>query len=376
MIVAIILAAGKSQRLGYPKALLSLGNETFAARLLRLAGEAGVDTCRIVLGYRAKDLRRLLQVPDELVVVNQRYEEGQLVSLQCGLQGLNCDAVLVMPVDHPSISVHLLRQVISRFRRGQPPAVIPTYKGRGGHPTLFSHALFPELLECPPEAGARAVLNRHRGEICYLPTSEPAVIMDVDTADDYRRLLQFHGTEWKQGLSTACDGDQHESPASSSHYCPRCSGSLALRPTEPEGKVQLVCATCGYILYLNPKLVACTLPVLDGKLLLIRRGIEPGRGLWTIPGGYVDLGESTQEAAVRETLEEAGVEVTLQQLLGVYSYPGQMSAVVVYLAACPKAPLLPGVEALEACFFTPEEIPWEQLAFRSTSDALRDWLSA
>jgi molybdenum cofactor cytidylyltransferase len=230
MITALILAAGKSQRLGYPKALLSLGHETFAARLLRLAGEAGVDTCRIVLGYRARDLRRLLQLPDEVVVVNQRYEEGQLVSLQCGLQGLSCDAVLVMPVDHPAISVHVLRQIISRFRLGRPLAVIPTYKGRGGHPTLFSKALFPELLECPPEVGARAVLNRHRGDICYLPTTEPAVIMDVDTADDYRRLLQFHGTEWKQGLSTACDGDRHESPATVSQYCPRCSGDTLVQP--------------------------------------------------------------------------------------------------------------------------------------------------
>jgi CTP:molybdopterin cytidylyltransferase MocA/ADP-ribose pyrophosphatase YjhB (NUDIX family) len=379
MLAAIILAAGKSQRLGYPKALLSLGNEPFARRLMRIASEAGVDLCRVVLGYRARDLRRILELPDGLVVVNQKYEEGQLSSLQCGLQNLqevNCAGVLAMPVDHPMITTHLLRQMIGRFRHGGPAAVIPTHRGRRGHPTLFSRALFQELLQCPPENGARTVLNRHQEHVHYLPTADVSVLLDVDTPDDYRRLLQFYSTEWKSSLTLACEGDQHESLSTASHYCPRCSGRLTLQPTEPEGKSQRVCTVCGFILYLNPKLVSCTVPMLNGKLLLVRRSIEPCRGLWTIPGGYVDLGESTQEAAVRETLEEAGVRVTLGKLVGVYSYPHQPQVIVVYQAECPETPPIPGVETQEARYFSPEEIPWDRLAFRSTSDALRDWIGS
>ena len=248
MIAAIILAAGKSQRLGYPKALLSLGSETFAARLCRLAGEAGVDRLRVVLGYRAKDLRRLLGLPDDLVVVNNHHEEGQLSSLQRGLQDLEADAVLVMPVDHPLITVHLLRQMVDCFRLHQPHGVIPTFKGRGGHPALFSRDLFPELLNCPPEDGARPVLNRHRDAIYRMPTREAAVILDVDTADDYRRVLQFHCAEWKQALPSACEGEQPEPVVIPSDYCPRCSNLLPLHPAEAVVKSQWTCATCGYIL--------------------------------------------------------------------------------------------------------------------------------
>ena len=252
MIAAIILAAGKSQRLGYPKALLSLGNETFSHRLLRLAREAGADPIRIVLGYRAREFRRQLELPEEAVLVNPRYEEGQLSSLQCGLRGLDCDAALILPVDHPMVTAQLLRQIVGRFLQTRALAVIPTHKGRGGHPTLFSRALFPELLEDSLEDGARTVLSRHRAEICYLPATDPAAIMDVDTPDDYRRLLQFHTMEWKRDPSPAGEGDAHESLATASHYCPRCSGSLNLRVTEPEGKPQRVCSVCGFIFHPMP----------------------------------------------------------------------------------------------------------------------------
>ena len=104
---------------------------------------------------------------------------------------------------------------------------------------------------------------------------------------------------------------------------------------------RLVCTACGFVFYLDPKVASGAVFSFNGGIVLVRRAIEPSYGKWVFPGGYVDLGESTQEAAIRETLEEAGVKVTLQQLAGVYSYPGQISAVVVYLAACPKARLLP-----------------------------------
>ena len=137
-----------------------------------------------------------------------------------------------------------------------------------------------------------------------------------------------------------------------------------------------MCGGCGFVFYLHPKLVAGTLPVRDGRILMTRRAIEPSRGLWTFPGGFVYWGEDVQDAARRETREEVGLVLELDGLHGVYSYPGAPAAIVVFRARVPD-----GVEAvadanevLEIRYFAADEIPWGDLAFPSTGDALRDWV--
>ncbi|MCL5109756.1 MAG: NUDIX domain-containing protein [Chloroflexi bacterium] len=141
-----------------------------------------------------------------------------------------------------------------------------------------------------------------------------------------------------------------------------------------EERTRLVCQHCGYIQYLNPKVVAATLPVIDGKVVLIRRGIEPRLGTWSYPAGYVELGETVEEAARRETSEEACLQVSLVRLLDVYTSPGGRVVVIAYLAQCPDGQPRPGSEALEVGLFAPEEVPWEELAFPTTVAALRDWV--
>ncbi|HEV8614634.1 MAG TPA: NUDIX hydrolase [Methylomirabilota bacterium] len=158
-------------------------------------------------------------------------------------------------------------------------------------------------------------------------------------------------------------------------FCPLCSATLAREPVPPDHREQAVCSACRFVFYLNPKVVAGTIPEQDGRLLLTRRSIEPGHGLWTFPGGFVDFGETVSDAAVRETLEETGLKVELTGLLNVYSYPGS-PVIIVYrarvtggtLTACDENDLLEWV--------TPEEIPWPQLAFPSTREALREWVGA
>ena len=105
------------------------------------------------------------------------------------------------------------------------------------------------------------------------------------------------------------------------HYCPVCGGQLAelLLPTEE--RPRLVCMNCGYIHYLNPKVVCGTLPIEDGGVWLLRRGIEPRLGYWTYPAGFLELDESTEEGAIRETREELGCDVSIDGLFGVYSRP-------------------------------------------------------
>jgi ADP-ribose pyrophosphatase YjhB (NUDIX family) len=157
-------------------------------------------------------------------------------------------------------------------------------------------------------------------------------------------------------------------------YCPKCAGGLQpvlLKAGEPE---RLVCGACGFIFYQDPKVAACTISMVDGGIVLLKRAIEPHRGKWVFPGGFVDRGEAVPAAAVRETLEEVNLRVSLTGILDVYSFPRQEVVVVVYAAEVVGGSLLAGDESLEARAFLPEEIPWTELAFESTRAALKDYL--
>lgn len=156
-------------------------------------------------------------------------------------------------------------------------------------------------------------------------------------------------------------------------FCPVCGGGLGERRLKKQEPPRLVCDGCGYVFYLDPKVVACTIVEMDGKVLLVKRGIEPEIGKWVLPGGYVDRGEEVPAAAVRETEEECGMRVAIEGLHGIYSYAGRIPVVVVYLARRVSGQLVPGDESQEAQLFSYETIPWKQLAFQSTYDALRDY---
>jgi ADP-ribose pyrophosphatase YjhB (NUDIX family) len=158
-------------------------------------------------------------------------------------------------------------------------------------------------------------------------------------------------------------------------FCPLCGGSLDRRPVPPEGKAEMVCVECQFVFYLNHKVVAGTIPAVDGRILLTRRAISPARGKWTFPGGYVEWGEAVEAAAVRETYEETGLSVALSGLVGVYSYPGTPIVIVVYRAGVTGGTLAGCHENDRLEWVTPAEIPWGELAFPSTEAALRDFLA-
>ncbi len=156
------------------------------------------------------------------------------------------------------------------------------------------------------------------------------------------------------------------------NFCPKCGGPLRRQAVPRDRRERLVCQRCGYIFYQDPKVSACTIPFIDGRVVLVRRAIDPGRGLWVIPGGYMDLGETVEQAAVRETLEEVNLHVRLTGLVGVYSY-GTPVVVIVYACEVVGGELQIDEESEEVQTFAPEEIPWKELAFPSTRDALRDY---
>jgi ADP-ribose pyrophosphatase YjhB (NUDIX family) len=164
------------------------------------------------------------------------------------------------------------------------------------------------------------------------------------------------------------------SPATA-RFCPLCAAALGRAPVPPDQREQAVCPRCGFVFYLNPKVVAGTIPERDGLILLTRRSINPGHGLWTFPGGFVDFGETVTDAAVRETFEETGLEVNLTGLLNVYSYPGA-PVIIVYTARVLGGTLTPCAENDLLEWVGPDEIPWDALAFPSTREALREWVAA
>lgn len=166
----------------------------------------------------------------------------------------------------------------------------------------------------------------------------------------------------------------HDDPAAF-RYCPKCGGDLAQRLLKPGEPSRKVCQRCEYIFYLDPKVAAGTLCTLNQRLLLVKRGIEPGYGKWVFPGGYVDRGETVEAAAIREAREEANVAVRLDRLLNVYSYPGRSVIVIVFVGTVVGGDPRPGDETLAVNTFASHDIPWEDLAFPSTRDALKEYVS-
>ena len=157
-------------------------------------------------------------------------------------------------------------------------------------------------------------------------------------------------------------------------FCPKCGGALESRLLKTSEPARLVCQQCDFVFFLDPKVAACTVIHQPGGIVLLQRAIEPGYGRWVFPGGYVDRGETVADAAVREAKEEVNLEVQLVSLLGVYSYRHSPVIIVVYIADAVGGLLKAADEALDVRLFSPETIPWDELAFPSTQEALRQYI--
>ena len=136
-----------------------------------------------------------------------------------------------------------------------------------------------------------------------------------------------------------------------------------------EDRERRVCDNCGFVDYVNPRIVAGVVAHRDGRILMCRRAIEPRKGFWTLPAGFMELGESVEEGAAREALEEAEARIAIEALLGLYSIPRIGQVQVFFRARLLNAPA-PGPESLEVGLFAWDDIPWSELAFPSVRWAL------
>ena len=158
-------------------------------------------------------------------------------------------------------------------------------------------------------------------------------------------------------------------------FCPACGQPVEERLLEDDHRPRLVCRD-GHVTWHNPRIVVNTIPVRSGRVHLARRAIEPGHGLWTCPGGFMELGESAQEGARRETEEETELRVEVGRLVGVYSRPEAGIVTIAFEADVVGGRPAPAAETSEVRDFGPDEIPWEELAFSTVESALRDWVAS
>ena len=169
-----------------------------------------------------------------------------------------------------------------------------------------------------------------------------------------------------------CSAGRHEMSAKGAatlKYCPSCATELVTQFVH--GRSRPTCPECGLVQYLGPKVAVGCIIALDGKLIFTRRTIEPGRGRWTFPSGYVDLGEDVAMAAVREAKEETGMDVQLDRLVGVYGNPEQSVVFVVYAGSVLRGELSAGDEADAIGLFSENELP--ELAFEHDYEILAEW---
>jgi molybdenum cofactor cytidylyltransferase len=194
-IAAIVLAAGGSTRMGELKQLLPLGGKPMVRHTAEAVCTAGLDQVVVVVGARAQAVQQALNGLPVEFVVNERWAEGMSTSLQAGLGALRQEirAVLVVLADQPALSPELLSKLVERYDSTRAPIVIPFYQGQRGNPVLFDRVIFPELSAVQGDQGGRGLFARHRETLEQVETDDPAVVLDVDTRQDYERAkdLQY-----------------------------------------------------------------------------------------------------------------------------------------------------------------------------------------
>jgi molybdenum cofactor cytidylyltransferase len=192
-ISAVILAAGRSSRMGTFKPLLPLGQGTMLERVIRIAREAGVADILVVIGHEADRLIPVLEKQGVRHVINPHYDHGMFSSLQAGMQGLDrsCRAFFLMPADMPLIRPETLKGLLGLFQEKEPDVCRPCYQNRRGHPPLISTTLIPVILAFEGRGGLRALLSCHEKSTLIVEVNDPGVLTDLDTPEDAKKYIRL-----------------------------------------------------------------------------------------------------------------------------------------------------------------------------------------
>ena len=186
MVSAIVLAAGKSERMGRPKALLQFRGRTFLENILEAISRSSIKSTCVVLGHHREAIERSMRLPS--VVFNPDYEQGMITSLQAGIRALPPGIIgsFLFLVDHPLVDTLTIEAMIPSLA---PNLIVqPTFEGRRGHPVLLGVEILKEILELPVLQGADAVVRKDPGRIIEVPVNTPGILVDVDTPEEYQKL--------------------------------------------------------------------------------------------------------------------------------------------------------------------------------------------
>ena len=195
MLAAVILAAGESRRMGFPKALLLYQGRTFLEHLLAITEDARIGARRVVIGAHQKEIAEQVKLPLSDWVVNREWQKGQLSSIRAAIESLDSvdtEGIMVLLVDHPFVTKPVLDALLDAFGRSPGSIVIPTYRNRRGHPVIFPSSLFPELRSASDDVGARAVVWAHAKDVVLVPVEEEGVLLDIDDRATFEKHFPSH----------------------------------------------------------------------------------------------------------------------------------------------------------------------------------------
>jgi CTP:molybdopterin cytidylyltransferase MocA len=189
MLAAVILSAGASERMGSPKALLPYQGRTFLEHLLEVTTHPIISARRIVLGAHVEPISAAVAISRGEAVINPEWRNGQLSSVQAAIRSLpaGTDGLLLCLIDHPLISASLVDGLIQHFYATRARIVLPKFEGKRGHPVIFSAELYDELLDAPPENGARAVVWAHAADVAEFPTDEQGCVLNLNDPETLRK---------------------------------------------------------------------------------------------------------------------------------------------------------------------------------------------
>ena len=201
MISGIVLAAGSSQRIGTPKALLKIGEKTFLQHIVETLHSARIIDVVIVLGAEAEEIQKTIIWFDGKVVINNDWQKGQLSSIIAGLNALDLTksepeeihGAIICPVDHPLLTQSLLVDLLQGYWLSKKRIIIPIHRGKRGHPIIFDRELFDDIRNAPIDIGARAVVRNHEQEVHEVDVNDEGVLINIDSPDDYKKYILNYG---------------------------------------------------------------------------------------------------------------------------------------------------------------------------------------
>ena len=394
-VTAIVLAAGSSSRMGRPKQLLQFEGKSLVRRAVEAAVNSKARQTIVVTGAGSDAVDAELAGLAVLLVHNPEYADGMSTSLRAGLRAVRpeVDAVAVLLADQPFVTTEIVDGLIDLYERTGAKIVRPRYGEQPGNPVLWDRSVFEELMEQEGDQGGRSLLRKYASEIVWLDLPDLGQQTDVDTPEAYAKLMGGVGDgpypsplpegEGAPGAEFVAKGagaapiddhaDEGHPHVGRNRFCTRCATPLVAQAVEYDGgKEHQVCPACGFVVWADPKVAVLTVIPWDGGILLGRRTQNPGKGRWSFPSGFVDRGEVVEEAAVREVLEETGLEIEITGLVGVYSEPGNPVIVIAYAAEPRGGALRAEDDLVELQAFDPDHLP--EMAFPHDVQIVRDWL--